>query len=86
MAIRSSVCYEVDLELTSMLEGHVPLLAKAALATGRQLPCRVAEPKCRRERRSGHKPNESLALGDRRQGNVLAQGARGFADRAAEHH
>jgi hypothetical protein len=54
--------YEVDLELTSMLEGHVLLLAKAALATRRKLPCRVVEPKRRRERRSGRRPPEPIAL------------------------
>ena len=43
--------YEIDFELTSMLEGHVLLLAKAAFATGRKLPCRVVQPKCRRERK-----------------------------------
>jgi hypothetical protein len=43
-----------------MLEGHVLLLAKAALATRRKLPCRVVEPKCRRQRRSGRRPPEPV--------------------------
>ena len=51
--------YEIDFELTSMLDGHVLLLAKAAFATGRKLPCRVVEPKCRRERK-GRKPSPAL--------------------------
>jgi hypothetical protein len=57
--------HEVDLEMTSMIEGHVLLLAKAALATGRNLPCRVVEPKCRRERQSGHRPPEPVALAEK---------------------
>jgi hypothetical protein len=48
--------YEVDLELTSMLEGHVLLLAKAALATERKLPCHVVEPQ---RRRNGHRSRRS---------------------------
>ena len=48
--------YEVDLELTSMLEGHVLLLAKAALTTERKLPCHVVEPHCRR---NGHRSRRS---------------------------
>ena len=48
--------YEVDLELTSMLEGHVLLLAKAALTTERKLPCHVVEPQCRR---NGHRSRRS---------------------------
>lgn len=47
--------YELDLELTSMLEGHVLLLAKAALATGCKLPCRVVDPRPRRQRKAGQK-------------------------------
>lgn len=42
--------YEVENELTSMLESHVLLLAKAALATGSKLPCKLVEPRCRRNR------------------------------------
>lgn len=42
--------YELDLELTSMLEPHVLLLAKAALATGCKLPCKLVEPASRRNR------------------------------------
>jgi hypothetical protein len=42
--------YEVDDELTSMLESHVLLLAKAAFATGSKLPCKVVEPRPRRNR------------------------------------
>ena len=44
--------YEIDHELTSMLSSHVLLLAKAALATGRKLPCRVVEPRSWRQRKS----------------------------------
>jgi len=43
--------YELDFELTSMLESHVLLLAKAAIATNSKLPCRVVEPRCRRNRK-----------------------------------
>jgi hypothetical protein len=53
--------YEVDLELTSMLEGHALLLAKAAVATGCKLPSRVVEPKCRRERQRRRRPPQSVA-------------------------
>ncbi len=42
--------YEVDVELSSMLESHVLLLAKAALATGRNMPCKLVEPPSRRKR------------------------------------
>jgi hypothetical protein len=42
--------YEVDHELTSMLDSHVLLLAKAALVTATLLPCKLVEPRCRRNR------------------------------------
>lgn len=42
--------YEVENELTSMLESHVLLLAKAALANGSKLPCKLVLPRCRRNR------------------------------------
>jgi hypothetical protein len=42
--------YEVDVELSSMLESHVLLLAKAALATGSKMPCKLVEPPSRRKR------------------------------------
>jgi hypothetical protein len=45
--------YEVDDELSSMLESHVLLAAKAALATDSQLPCKVVEPRSRRNRNRG---------------------------------
>jgi hypothetical protein len=45
--------YEVDDELSSMLESHVLLAAKAALATDSKLPCRVVEPRARRNRNRG---------------------------------
>lgn len=45
--------YEVDAELSSMLETHALLLAKAAIATGSKLPCKVVEPRPRRNRRTG---------------------------------
>jgi hypothetical protein len=48
--------YEVDDELTSMLETHVLLLAKAAIVTGSKLPCKVVEPRSRRNRKAGHAP------------------------------
>ena len=54
--------YEVDLELTCMLQAHALLLAKAALATGCMLPCRIVEPKCRRQRQRRRRPSQSLAL------------------------
>jgi hypothetical protein len=44
--------YELDEELTSMLDNHVLLLAKAAFETGSKLPCKFVEPKCKRERRT----------------------------------
>jgi len=47
-----------------MLEGHVLLLARSALATGRKLPCRVVEPKCRRER-TGRRSPERVALAEK---------------------
>jgi hypothetical protein len=50
--------YEVDYELSSMLDSHVLLLAKAALANGNKLPCKLVEPRCRRNRtaRNGVRP------------------------------
>lgn len=50
--------YEVDNELTSMLESHVLVLAKAAMATGGRLPCKLVLPRCRRNRstRNGGRP------------------------------
>lgn len=43
--------YELDKELTSMLDSHVLLLAKAAIATGSKMPCKLVEPRLRRERK-----------------------------------
>ncbi|MEX2158148.1 MAG: hypothetical protein WEB04_01980 [Dehalococcoidia bacterium] len=45
--------YEVDEELSSMLESHILLAAKAALATDSKLPCKVVEPRSRRNRDGG---------------------------------
>jgi hypothetical protein len=55
--------YEVDFELTSILEGHVLLLARAALSTGCKLPCRLVEPKSRRRRRFRAKASQCSAAG-----------------------
>jgi hypothetical protein len=44
--------YELDEELTSMLENHVLLLAKAAFDTGAKLPCKLVEPRGRRRRQA----------------------------------
>jgi hypothetical protein len=60
--------YELDLDLTSMLEPHVLLLAKAALATGCKMPCRLLEPPSRRNHRrksvtrvaANHEPSPRL--------------------------
>ncbi len=51
--------YEIDLELSSMLQSHALLLAKAAVATGCKMPCRVVEPKPRRQRKSSRRPSRS---------------------------
>jgi hypothetical protein len=43
--------YELDHELTTMLDAHILLLAKAAIATGCKMPCKLVEPRARRERK-----------------------------------
>lgn len=43
--------YEIDSDLTSILYGHVLLLAKAAFDTGSKLPCKLVEPQRKRQRR-----------------------------------
>lgn len=52
--------YEVDLELTSMRQSLVLLLAAAAHATSTRMPCRVVEPKPQRRARRQKAP-EALA-------------------------
>ena len=56
--------YEVDWELTSMVEGHALLVAKAAIATGCKLPCRLVEPKCRRQRQRSRSLSQFAALNE----------------------
>lgn len=61
--------YEIDQELTSMLDSHVLLLASAAVATGCRMPCRLVEPRPRRQRRPcqpTHVETQPVALGQLR--------------------
>jgi DNA mismatch repair ATPase MutS len=53
--------YELDEELTSMLPNHALLLARAAFDTGSKLPCKLVEPKRRRERTVNENPQAAPA-------------------------
>jgi hypothetical protein len=57
--------YELDHDLTSMLDNDVLLLARAALATGCKMPCKLVGPPLGRNRRRSNTvpaaPDESTA-------------------------
>jgi hypothetical protein len=62
--------FEVDHDLTTVLESHILLLAKAAFATSRKLPCKLIQPSVRRSRSNHHEARVMPAVEATRLGQL----------------